>query len=249
MYIIRRIALLFTQFLLFIDNTKQSHVRLALTTLKAVGKTIKSPILNQIGNAMKKTNIKTFGNTIKNSIKMFRRNKNAIKNLACGLQDKYLTNVHNFASKSVKQLAQERITKFKYTTPQAVRSGKYLFRTESKKNIQMRSAEQMNTKQLGSLINIISKSKPQFPFLFVAGGLNKLTQLNLVPLIDSKDMNSDTNDIHDIEKMKKMKAYYQENKDIINDMKKMEEMKAQHQKNKDIIKQQNKEDKLKNKEN
>lgn len=42
-----------------------------------------------------------------------------------------------------------------------------------------KSAAQMRKKELGSLINMLSKSKPYLPFLFVAGGLTKLTRSNL----------------------------------------------------------------------
>ena len=39
----------------------------------------------------------------------------------------------------------------------------------------------MKGKEIGSLINMVSKSKPMLPLLFAAGGLNRLTAVNLVP--------------------------------------------------------------------
>ena len=48
-----------------------------MIAFKAIGKSLKNPLLKNIGN------------TIKNSGSMFRRNKNTIKNLAYGLEEKY----------------------------------------------------------------------------------------------------------------------------------------------------------------
>ena len=86
-------------------------------TVKAIGKTIKTPLLRQLCNNTKKPFIKTFGNTIKNSVGMFHRNKNTIKNLACGVQENYLKTIHNFGSKSIKYLREKRIQKFKSILP------------------------------------------------------------------------------------------------------------------------------------
>ena len=91
---------------------------------------------------------------------MFLRDKNTIKSLACGLQEKYLRTRHNFGSKSVKYLGEEAIKKFKYIAPYTVRGIKQLVRTEGKQNVYMRSVAYMGGKELRSLINILSKSKP-----------------------------------------------------------------------------------------
>ena len=56
-----------------------------------------------------------------------------------------------------------------------------LVRAAGKTNIMMRTADFMKGKEIGSLINMVSKSKPALPFLFAAGGLNRLTAVNLVP--------------------------------------------------------------------
>ena len=90
---------------------------------------------------------------------MFRRNKNTIKNLACGLQEKYLRTRHNFGSKSVKYLGEQAIQKFKYMKPYAIGGGKQLVRTKGKQNIYMRSVAYMGGKELRSLIDMVSKSK------------------------------------------------------------------------------------------
>ena len=176
--------------IILFDGTKQSQVKQAISTVKAIGNTIKSPLFRQIGNMIKKPIIKTFGNNIKNSLGMLNQNKNSIKNLACGLQKKYVRTMHNFGIKSVKYLGEQNIKKFKFVAP-------YITRSPSKKNIQKSSDLQMNGKQLRhmtkrsigymkgkdirSLINMVSKSKPQLPFL-AGGTLMSVTQLNLMPL-------------------------------------------------------------------
>ena len=183
------------QSLLLTEITRQSHVKQATTTLKTIGKTIKSPLFKQVGNTIKKPIFKIIGNSIKNSVSVFRRNKNTIKNVAAGIQGKYLRTCNNFGNKSIKYLTEEGIKKFKYTTPQMARGGKQQLKTEGKNTIYMRSAAQMrgkgfgsmlrrsagqmDGKELRSLINMVSKSKPQLPFLFAAGGLNRLTQMNV----------------------------------------------------------------------
>ena len=88
-----------------------------------------------IGNTIKKPIIQTFSNTIKNSVGIFRQNKNTIKNLAYGLQEKYMRTRHNFGSKPVKYLGQEGIKKFKHITSYAVGGGKQLVRTKGNKDI------------------------------------------------------------------------------------------------------------------
>ena len=184
-------------FILLFDNTKQSHVKQAITTLKAIGKTIKNPLVKQVCNTIKKPVVKTFGNTIKNTVGMFGRNKNTVKNFAFGLQEKYQKTRHSFGSKSVKYLGEQTIQKFKYIAPYTVGRGK--------KNIQMRSASYMNGKELKSLINIVSRSKPQLPLLLVAGGLGTLTKFNLLPPDDNIDLHDHK------EKIDKLKERYANN--------------------------------------
>ena len=170
--------------------------------------------------------------------------------------------MHNFGSKSVKYLGEEGIKIFKHTAPVTARGGKQLLRTESKKTIQMRSAvlingkrfksmvkrsvEQMKGKDIGSLINMISKSKPQLPLVFVTGGLNKLTEFRLVSPDDDLDMKLKNEEPKDIEKVEqneekikmerrniltaRSKEYYMKNKDKI-----AEQRKAIYSKNKHKI--------------
>ena len=181
-----RINLIFfviIQFVLLFDGSKQSHIK--QTTLA----------------------VKTIGNTIKNSAGLFRRNKNAIKNLVCGLQKKYLKTRNIFSSKSVKYIGEEGIKKIKYTAPQAATRGNILVGSISEKNILMRSkkymggtnlgnlvkksAEMIRGKELSSLINMVSKNKPQLPLLFFTGGVSKLTQLSVRRNEDSEQLNAD----------------------------------------------------------
>ena len=190
------------QFLLLVGSTRQSRIKQAVTTLKTIGRTIKSPLFKQVGNTIKKPFVKIFGNTIKNSANVLHRNKGTIKNIASGIQGKYMRTRHNFGSMSIKYLADQGIKKFKYTTPQIARGGKQLVKTESKKAIQIRSAAQMNRKvfrsmlkipagymhqkELRSLINMVSKSKSALPLLFAGAGLNRLTQTSLVESDEGK---------------------------------------------------------------
>ena len=183
------------QFVLLIDITKQSKVKQAITAFKAIGKTIKTPLLKTIGNTKKMPVFKKFSNTMKNSLSMLRINKNIVKNVACGVQEKYLTSRHNLGIRAVKYLGEKGITNFKYLTPQAAKGGKQLAMTEARKNIQTRSAtqmsrkglrsvvkkssEQINAKEFSTLIKMVIKNKPQLPFLFAVGGLPKLTEFNL----------------------------------------------------------------------
>ena len=195
MCIIKRFFFTIIQLVLLLDNTNLSKVGQAIGMFKAIGKTIKSPLLKTIGNTIKKPIIKTFGNSMKNSVNNLRRSKKTIKTFACGLQEKYLRIGGNVGSMSVKYLGGESTKKFKYMVPQAIRANKQLFRAEIKKNAQMgsnsqmkgdwlssvikRSAGQMKGKEFGSLINMASKSKPQLPFLFAAGSLERATQFNI----------------------------------------------------------------------
>ena len=87
-----------------------------MMTVKAISKTIKKPVL------------KTLDSAIKNSLGKFHQNKNTMKKIAYGIEEKYFGTRHNFASKSVKYLGEERIKNFKYIRP-------YVVRTERKKNI------------------------------------------------------------------------------------------------------------------
>ena len=116
-------------------------------------------------------------------------NKNTVKNFACGFQQKYLIPKYNLGIRSVKYLKEGVIKKFKYVAPQSVRG--------SKQNIYMKSAAQINSKQirsvikrsgghvmgpeLKSLVNMASKSKPWLTLIFAAGGLDRLTSFNLIP--------------------------------------------------------------------
>ena len=166
------------QFILLIDSTKHSKIKQGIMGLKAIGNTIKKPI------------IKTFGNTIKNSLSVLRRNKNTIKTLSSNKEKKYLITCKNFGNRSIKYLGEQGIKKYKRIVPQAFQ--------ESRKNIQMRSAAQVNGKakglipvvkkstvqivgnELRSLVNMISKSKPYLPLLFAVGGIGSLYQMNFV---------------------------------------------------------------------
>ena len=168
-------------------------------------------MLGTIGNSIKKPIVKTFGSTIKNSVSMFRRNTNTIKSFSCGLQKKYLKTSNNFGNKSVKYLREEGIKKFKYITHYATEGSKQLVIRKGRRDIQMRSAEQMHGTQLRSLFNMISKSKPQLPLLFVAGGLDKLTQFNLVP----SDNDTDMQDPLGIVKVKQPKEKIDSDKDKV----------------------------------
>ena len=136
---------------------------------------------------------------------IFRRKKNTVKNLAFSMQEKCLRTRHNFESKPVKYLGEKIIENFKYMPHRAARGGNQLVRASGKANTQMRSTVQMSGKKLGfmakksanqifgkefsSLINMVSKSKPQLPFL-VGGGLMRLTSFSLHPNDMSKTEHS-----------------------------------------------------------
>ena len=88
-----------------------------------------------IGNTFKKSVIKTFGNNIKNSAGMFRRNKSTIKNFACGLQEKYLTARYSAGSVAIKSLGEGVIKKFKYIAPLASKVSSQIVQAPVKQNI------------------------------------------------------------------------------------------------------------------
>ena len=159
------------QFILLINTTMQSQFRLGIMAVKAIGKTIKSPLFKKIGNTIKKPIIRVFTKAINKPIGMCHQNKN-----------------------TVKYLGKEAIKNLKQTAPWAVREGKSLMKIKSKKNIYMGSVTQlsgkrlmpmikrstgyMHGKELGLLLKMVSKSKPYLPF-FVGGGLMRLIKLGL----------------------------------------------------------------------
>ena len=85
--------------------------------VKSIGKTIESPLFKTIGNTIKKPILKTIGNTVKNSMRILRRNKNTIKNISYGLEEKYLRVRHNFGNRSIKYLGGKGIKNFKSVLP------------------------------------------------------------------------------------------------------------------------------------
>ena len=180
-----RFFFIILQFSLYIDTTNQSRVRQAMKTLKVIGNTMKKPIT------------KTFGNTIKNTVSMISRSKNTIKKLAFVPQDKYLATKHNIGVRAIKYLGEEGIKKFKYVAPKAIRGCKQNIQMNAKgiRSVVKRSSGQVMGPQLRSLINMISKSKPQLPLLVAAGGLNRLTAFNLVPEdMEKTEQSGDKND-------------------------------------------------------
>ena len=202
-----RFFFIIIQFLLHIHGTEQSRVRQTLSTLKVIGNTMKKPVM------------KTFGNTITNSMSILSRNKNTIKNFAFGIQEKYLTSRNNVGIRAVKYLGEEGIKKVAHVAPQAVRGGK--------QNIMMKSAAQMSGKgirsmikrsggkmigsEIRSLINMAYINKPQLPLLFAAGGLNRLTAFNLVPgNVENSGQSEGKNDsvgkVEDIDTLTQMQA-------------------------------------------
>ena len=73
--------------------------------LKAIGNTIKNPI------------VKKFGNTMKNSMNLLCRNKNTIKTLAYNLEKKYFIASNKLGSKSAKLLGGQGVVNFKRMAP------------------------------------------------------------------------------------------------------------------------------------
>lgn len=190
---INRFFLTALQSILLFNSTKQSAAKLATTTFKVIGKAMKSPMFKTIGNTMKKPIVTRLGNTMKKSVSLFSRNKITVKSIASGLQNKSMKVVQNFGSKTVKKLGQEGIKNFKYAAPQVSKRGSQFARTQSTKNSQMKSASaQVQKTELGSLFNMVSKSKPMLPFLFAAGGFSRLAQANLVPM-EGENMKTEQN--------------------------------------------------------
>ena len=70
----------------------------------------------------------------------FHWNKNAIKNLVCNLQEKYLAITHNVGGKPVKYLSEEAIRMFKYMTYWAAIRNNQSVEASGKKSIYMKSA-------------------------------------------------------------------------------------------------------------
>ena len=189
------------QLILLIDSTKQSKIRQAATALKAIGSTIKRPIM------------KTVNNTIKSSLGMFRHKKHNIKNLVFDLEKnlgKYFKTRHSVKSRFVQDLGKDGFNKYKAS---------WIIR-EGKKNTQMKSAQYMSGKgirslfktptklmkgkELGSLLNMISQNKVSLPLLGL-GSLIGLTKFNVVSTqtSDSSDLsNSDAISSINTEKMK-----------------------------------------------
>lgn len=172
---IRRVFFGVIQFLLVIDNTKQSKIKQGIKAFKAIGNAIENPFVKTIGNTFEKPIMKTFGNTIKNPMIMSRWKKNTIKNVGFGLEkgaEKYSTTYHNTRLRFVQDLGKKGIHKFKQKSTLGV--GNLLFKTEGKKNTQMRSAMQIR-KELIALVEMISR-KPQIQ-LFMAGSVMGLQNI------------------------------------------------------------------------
>ena len=170
-----------TQFLLFIDGSQQSNVKQGITAIKAVGKSIKKPF------------IKTFANNMKNSVDMFRQNKNTLKKIVCRVQEKFQTIRHNIRSDQINYLKNEGLRRIKHAVPQATVASNELFRKGSKKGMGMvgplakKSSSWMKSIELGEMFNMVSKAKPQLPFAFVTGGLSTLTEFNLAKKTKAKN--------------------------------------------------------------
>ncbi len=86
-------------------------------TLKTIKKAVKIPMFKTISNTIKNPIYKTFGNTMGKSMGMFSRNKNTIKNVAFGIQEKNMKFKHNFGSNAIKHLGENCIKKSKHMTP------------------------------------------------------------------------------------------------------------------------------------
>ena len=126
---------------------------------------------------------KAIGSTIKNSMGNFSMKKNTIKNMVIGIKKQgpnLLRTSHNVGSKSIKYIREGAIHKYK--VPQGI------------KPLVKRSAEQVRGKELGSLMNMVYKSKPQVPFLFT-GGLMRLASFNILPDNNDIDLKNSNDDI------------------------------------------------------
>lgn len=196
MSMINRFFFTVTQLLLFIDSTRQSHSKQGVTAFKAISKTIKNPFVQRVANTIKLPISKAIGNTVKKSVGILNRQKNTMKNIACGIGEQCRSTKHNIGNKPMKYLSEGGIKKFKHLSPWATRGAKQLVRVEAKKNIQTKSAiqgfgkklrpmmakksvEQIRGKELGKMINMFSNGKPQIPFL-AGAGLVRLTATNIV---------------------------------------------------------------------
>ena len=171
MYRINTFFFTVIQSLILIDGIKQSNVKQAVMAFKAIGKTIKNPVISRICNTI----IKPMG--------MLRRQKNIIKNFNYGFEKggkKIMKIGHNFGARSVKYLGEQGIQKHKLSA--VVKDSINLIRKDSKKTFQKTPAAQMNRKQfrpiakrsteqqrgneLRSLINMAFKNKSFMPLLF-----------------------------------------------------------------------------------
>lgn len=183
------------QYLLLIDNTQQSKFRQTTIAFKAIGSTMKSPILKTLGDTIKKPVMNTIGNTIKNSAGILNRKKQTIKNLVFGLKEKQLNLGCKLGIESVNHIGKKSIKEIRYITPQLSRRSNQLIKAQRKQNLQKSTTDQLNGKglepmiqrsaeylrglQLDSLIDAVSKTKSILPFLFAVGGLERLAQTNL----------------------------------------------------------------------
>ena len=98
-------------------------------------------------------------NTIKNPKGMFSWKPKVIKRFETDLvkeAQKCFTSGKNFRSNSVNYFGKERIRNFKYKVPYGVNKASKLVKTEDKKNIQMKSFEQIGGKELKLFINMFS---------------------------------------------------------------------------------------------
>ena len=89
---------------------------------------------------------------------MFKRKKNIIKAFAYGIDGKNL---------------KTGIQTFKATAPQLAKGGKIGF--------QKKSINQLKSPELKFMINMVSRSKPQLPFLVAFSGFDRLAKMNITP--------------------------------------------------------------------
>ena len=155
MYKINRFFFIIIQFLLLIDNSRQSKFRQTKMAFKAIGNTIKIPM-------------KKVGNTIKNTKSIHCLKQTFTSGITKRVEKQFSTR-NNVASSSVKYLGKESIHNFKYKVLSGVSKASQLVRTESKKNAQMKSFEQIGGKELNSFLNMFSIQS--MTALFVTGHL------------------------------------------------------------------------------